>query len=422
MNGKLNCKFKRFWTGSKIFIWVRDESPTKKKRVNYWGAETEAAIIEFNQTQEQEGRDRIYAEKLHAPFCKLVENIVNRFKFPYIGESYESIHNDALGQLVKNIHQFDPSKGKSFSYASIVVKNHLIIRNNACYKRHNREVPIIEYDDPEYEAALHDGQAVTLSYSAPDYDVKEFLRLLVEWWQVNISKVFDYEYERVIAKAVLQTMVDIPDIHGRGCTGKNQVYKVLRTITGKSSQQVGNVVSIMAARYRILVKKYHEKGYLLEKPVKPKPNRKKITRNVGSRNRQSKLTEDQAVEIRRLYAAGSYTQREIGRLFGVNDSVVSTIVRGRGWKHTLPEGFTSAHNYRWRGGNKLTEAQVSRMRRQSQDGITDTDLAAMYGVTDRSIRKIRRGDSWKHLLPPSPIVLASYDTDQSVSQSLLVSA
>jgi DNA-binding MarR family transcriptional regulator len=41
----------------------------------------------------------------------------------------------------------------------------------------------------------------------------------------------------------------------------------------------------------------------------------------------------QVRRIRRLYAAGRTSQREIGRRFGVSINSVSRIVRGVTWKH-----------------------------------------------------------------------------------------
>lgn len=49
--------------------------------------------------------------------------------------------------------------------------------------------------------------------------------------------------------------------------------------------------------------------------------------NVGARNPMSKLSDDQVREIRKL--AGSMSQREIGRLFGVGQDQISRIISGK---------------------------------------------------------------------------------------------
>lgn len=397
---------------------MRDESPTKKKRVNYWGAETEAAIIEFNQTQDQESRDRIYAEKLHAPFCKLVENIVNRFKFPYIGESYQSIHNDALGHLVKNIHQFSPSKGKSFGYASIVVKNYLIQRNNDHYKRHNREVPVVEYDDPEYEESVRASNDVALlSYEAPSYDVKEFFRLLVDWWEVNLSKVFDYDYERTIAKAVLQTMADIPELdpQGRGGTGRRELYKELRNLTGKRTQHIGRVVGIMAKQYPKLQQRYLANGYLLKE-----------------RKKRKSLTTNAIVAIREEYAKGKTSTHNLAKVYDVSSQTIKRAIRGE-----MGGGRNLAFTYRGERCHlsKITEHQAREIfQKHWTEQKRCSELAAEYGIKQATVWEICHRRTWKMAtvdlkdlmkpkeMTPPQAVSASLDTDQSTSESVLVSA
>ena len=46
----------------------------------------------------------------------------------------------------------------------------------------------------------------------------------------------------------------------------------------------------------------------------------------------AKLTIEQSHEIRRLYAAGNVSQRELGSRFGVHHSQIGHIVRGTAWR------------------------------------------------------------------------------------------
>lgn len=47
-----------------------------------------------------------------------------------------------------------------------------------------------------------------------------------------------------------------------------------------------------------------------------------------------KLSSDDVAEIRRVYAAGGVTQRELGKRFGVSQARVQMIVTGKGWRYT----------------------------------------------------------------------------------------
>lgn len=54
---------------------------------------------------------------------------------------------------------------------------------------------------------------------------------------------------------------------------------------------------------------------------------------VGSNNGAAWLNEDLVKEIRALYATGDYTQVELGREYGVDNSTIWKIVHNKKWKH-----------------------------------------------------------------------------------------
>ena len=53
----------------------------------------------------------------------------------------------------------------------------------------------------------------------------------------------------------------------------------------------------------------------------------------GVANKSAKLTDEQVREMRTLYAAGNVTQVALGQKYGINQTVVSDIVRRQTWKH-----------------------------------------------------------------------------------------
>lgn len=54
----------------------------------------------------------------------------------------------------------------------------------------------------------------------------------------------------------------------------------------------------------------------------------------------NKLTPEQAVEIRRLYAAGGYSQNKLARHFGVSQTLINSLVLNKTYieeKHDEPK-------------------------------------------------------------------------------------
>lgn len=72
-----------------------------------------------------------------------------------------------------------------------------------------------------------------------------------------------------------------------------------------------------------------------------------------------------------------------------SDNAKDMVAKGR-HARAAPKGSQSSHA-------KLTEADIPEIRRASAWGETDTSIAARYGVHSSSIRKIRLGQSWKHV-------------------------
>lgn len=60
---------------------------------------------------------------------------------------------------------------------------------------------------------------------------------------------------------------------------------------------------------------------------------KKNRQNRGETNWNARLTEEKVIKIRRMFATGNYTKREIGKLFDTTDDNVYMIVSRRTWKH-----------------------------------------------------------------------------------------
>lgn len=55
----------------------------------------------------------------------------------------------------------------------------------------------------------------------------------------------------------------------------------------------------------------------------------------GERQGNSRLKEQEVLEIRRLYKTGEFTHKSLGLMFGTSHYNIKRILSGRGWKHLL---------------------------------------------------------------------------------------
>jgi len=53
----------------------------------------------------------------------------------------------------------------------------------------------------------------------------------------------------------------------------------------------------------------------------------------GEKHGMAKLSEDQVLEIRKLYATGDYYQKDLAKIFDVDNSLISYIVNRKNWTH-----------------------------------------------------------------------------------------
>jgi hypothetical protein len=58
-----------------------------------------------------------------------------------------------------------------------------------------------------------------------------------------------------------------------------------------------------------------------------------LAKNRGENNHNAYHTEVEILEIRRLYATGQYTYKELGKIFIMSKEMVGCIIRRERWKH-----------------------------------------------------------------------------------------
>lgn len=229
--------------------------PVKKRKKStnkmYFTQDTEDAIELFNHTEDVEEREHIFETKIKYAFEKLVENVFNTFKFSYFETGPLDVQKETISHLVANISKFEKTKGKAFSFFSIVAKHYLIFLNNSNYKRFNASVEIGE------EKEEHTVQLQSEDKYHKEAEMSEFMKLMIGYWEQNVNKIFTKTRDLNIANAVIELFRRSDRIDA---FNKKALYLYIREISNCKTQQITKVINKMKLCHVNLTKSYLSTG------------------------------------------------------------------------------------------------------------------------------------------------------------------
>ena len=227
--------------------------PKSKKRM-YFDEVVQDAIIQYNGSEDDNFRNKIYQQKIHKAFDKLAENIINTFKFSYFDYPFEDVKCEVVSFLVMNMHKYDHTKGsKAFSYFSIVAKNYLILNNNNNYKK----------------LKTHDNIDVLKNFSSPSSDSSDLATELtddvIKYFEENILKIFNKKRDVQVAYAILELFKRRNEIEN---FNKKALYILIREMTNVNTIHITSVVNVFKKHYKKIIETHYNAG----REPKPKLN------------------------------------------------------------------------------------------------------------------------------------------------------
>jgi hypothetical protein len=226
----------------------------------YFTPETEKAIVEYNKSTDEDERNTIFRERIHAPIDKLAENIINRFKFPYMNGNFEDIKNQVVSFLVLNLHKFTEDKGKAFSYFSVVAKNYLVLHNNNSYRDELRSSYLVDSSSDE-SFMLEEVLTTKPDAETSQRDTSDFVELLVQYWDFNLDRIFKKQRDREIANAVVELLKRANSIEN---FNKKALYVLIREMTNNKTVHITKVINKMKVHVLKQMKEYRKSGYLVD--------------------------------------------------------------------------------------------------------------------------------------------------------------
>lgn len=223
----------------------------------YFTQDTEDAIIKYNKTDDPYEREMLYREHIQDPFDKLAENVINRFKFPYMEGTFEEVKSEVVSFLVINLHKFAHGKGKAFSYFSVIAKNYLILHNNNAYKEEKRSVYLVDKIDESF--SLEETLIAEPEEEEIKSDSRDFIQLLVQYWDFNLTKIFKKKREVEIATAVVELLRRVDSIEN---FNKKALYLMIREMTNHKTSHITKVINKMKGHVFEKMQEFRRTGHI----------------------------------------------------------------------------------------------------------------------------------------------------------------
>jgi len=212
----------------------------KRKNKMYFTPINEKAIVAYNKEKSEAKRNKIYSEHIHYPIWKLAQNIINRFKFPYMDGSTEDKQFEVIAFLLQKLNKYTENKGRAFSYFSIVAKNYCIQTNNKAYKMLKQKTSLLAVDKQRNinnELATSDRQD----------SLRDFLELFIVQYDEEIETRYSKQSDKKIAYAVLELFRRRENIEKYN---KKALYVLIREMTNEKTQDISKVVNIIKKEFK----------------------------------------------------------------------------------------------------------------------------------------------------------------------------
>jgi hypothetical protein len=224
--------------------------PRKAKSKQYFTKDTEDAIIEYNLTDDQRIKDKVYRDRIKPAFDKLAEIVYNKWKFTYFDDDPQDVMSEVVTFMIEKIHMYKNGKGKAFSYFTIVARNYLILNNNANYKR---------YKDTSILSAMPESFDTENNWKEEDTnnEYRLFNKRMLAYWDEHLENYFPKKRDMQIADAILELFRRADYIEN---FNKKSLYLLIREMTGHPTHYITKVVTKMREKQMELYNQFMDEG------------------------------------------------------------------------------------------------------------------------------------------------------------------
>jgi hypothetical protein len=236
-----------------------------KQKIYYFTKDTESAILEYVALKDQKMRNKLYKDKIDYAFFKLSQNIINRYKFPYMEGTIEDKQQEVIFHLLKGLDKYDQSKGAAYSYFGTAALRYCILENDRSYKKIKMIDNQIQLDNINDE--IFDNDEIEFDDTS-SYVLDKFINFI----EKNINKIFIKNINNKSEKTKLQELENIKTCYAIleifkqkeniDIFNKKAILLYIREQTDQSTQQITQISKKLYNYYNELNQQYLQYGYI----------------------------------------------------------------------------------------------------------------------------------------------------------------
>lgn len=226
-------------------ITIKNNKNENKKKY-YFGKEAHAAIIDYQNEETIEKKNKIYVEHIKPAFEKLVENLIFIHGFSSCKESFLILKSDCVSFLFEILQKFNAEKGsKAFSYFNICAKHFLIIQQKKKIKKNSRHVCIDDENLNIQEKNQIENHSIVECHEKKM--IHEEDKMLIKEMIDRISNKVTNCNEKKCISAIYTLFNKIDELE---YLNKRAVFVYLRELSGLNAKQLSVSMSNIRKYYR----------------------------------------------------------------------------------------------------------------------------------------------------------------------------
>jgi hypothetical protein len=229
---------------------IRKRKP--KKSNDYFTEDTQAAILKYRASNNQDERDRLYREEIHYAFYKLSENIIHTFKFYYLdSESIEDLKYELISFMLEKLKLYDESKGKAYSYFGTIIKRYLIVYNKKNYKN---KVGRVEVDEIHNDNKTVD--SLVYEEFKEELDIDSSINAFVSRLDRDMFDIFQNENDLKVAVCILEMFRKREELD---LFNKKLIYIYIKEMVDVPTNSITRVIKRLKLLYKDVLEEYMRK-------------------------------------------------------------------------------------------------------------------------------------------------------------------